>query len=193
LRIWIVIAFILATLIAKPARSAEYLFYNGLWSALPVVGGGVRKIVKDVREAGFPARQFAYLTPVEGYYLAWHHSVHFCNRHKDGDLEGPIVLVGHSFGGEIIARMARNFEECGIEVDYAAFIDTPIIWPLGDNVKKIDNFRASISIMNGRVNLQEGVSVPVNEFTYPVGHVSIAYMADVRLRIVSQIEEIEAQ
>jgi len=172
----------------SPAPAADYLLYNGLGSALPFVGRGMRQIKSKMIDAGFEAREFAYLTPLEANYMAWYHAQHFCDLHLEGKLTPPMVLGGHSYGGEIIAKMARQFQKCGISVDYMFFIDTPIIWPIGDNVDHIDNFRAGFSILNGRVNLQDGVDVPIHEFTYPTGHVTVSWLDTVHQRILEMVE-----
>lgn len=168
----------------QQAKSAEVLLYNGLLSAIPGVGYGVRQIRREMESAGIEAREFAYVTPIEGSFIAWYHARHFCNLHERGELDGPVILGGHSYGGAIIAKMARSFEVCGIRVAYMFFIDTPIIWPIGQNVELIDNFRAGISVMNGRVALKDGVDVPVNEWTYPAGHVTVSWLETVHERVV---------
>jgi hypothetical protein len=44
-------------------------------------------------------------------------------EHDEGRLEGPLVIVGHSYGADDAVRLARSLGDGGIQVDMLALID----------------------------------------------------------------------
>lgn len=61
---------------------------------------------------------------------------HLANEQRAGQLEGPVVFVGHSCGGRYALFAARQVESLGVAVDLVLCID--VAWPyqVPGNVKR---------------------------------------------------------
>lgn len=174
---------------ASPVLAEDIRIFGGIMSALPIVGGGMREIDKQLKADGYNSHQMAYFTPFDGSYLAYVHTNDICKRKSDGTLSDPLILGGHSYGGVIIAKIINGIARCGVMVRYAFFVDSPITYPIGSNVGRIDNFLAAISFIGSRPVLKDGVEAPVFEHTYPITHIAIGYLPEVQEEIFTQIKE----
>lgn len=81
-------------------------------------------------------------------------------EHKYGKLEGPLVIVGHSYGADDAVRLARSLKEDGIEVDVLALIDPTTPPKIPSNVGYCFNLYKS-SPATDWVPLLRGIPVEV--------------------------------
>jgi hypothetical protein len=61
-------------------------------------------------------------------------------RNEAGQVSFPIVIMGHSLGGNASVQMARYLGDRGVKVAYVAAFDPTITTEPGPNVAKVDNF-----------------------------------------------------
>lgn len=61
------------------------------------------------------------------------------DAHEAGELNEPLVIVGHSLGADDAVRIARSLEKHGIEVDSLALIDPTIPPEIPGNVRRVYN------------------------------------------------------
>jgi hypothetical protein len=61
-------------------------------------------------------------------------------RAEKGRVSYPIVIMGHSLGGNASVQMARYLGDRGIKVTYVAAFDPTITTSPGPNVARVDNF-----------------------------------------------------
>ena len=61
-------------------------------------------------------------------------------RAEQGKVSFPIVIMGHSLGGNASVQMARYLGDRGVKVTYVASFDPTITTSPGPNVARVDNF-----------------------------------------------------
>jgi pimeloyl-ACP methyl ester carboxylesterase len=61
-------------------------------------------------------------------------------RAEAGQVSYPIVIMGHSLGGNASVQMARYLGDRGVKVTYVAAFDPTITTEPGPNVARVDNF-----------------------------------------------------
>ncbi len=61
-------------------------------------------------------------------------------RAAAGQVSYPIIIMGHSLGGNASVQMARYLGDKGIKVSYVASFDPTITTQPGPNVLEVDNF-----------------------------------------------------
>jgi len=71
-------------------------------------------------------------------------------RYRRGAVDGPIVLVGHSLGGNAVTRMANTLAANHVPVAYLGVLDAVEPYPIPDNVAVVDNFMSSCGWFSGR-------------------------------------------
>lgn len=49
---------------------------------------------------------------------------HIAERYRKGELSGPLVLIGHSLGGDMLPGLARQLGAAGLNVDLMIMIDS---------------------------------------------------------------------
>jgi pimeloyl-ACP methyl ester carboxylesterase len=61
-------------------------------------------------------------------------------RAQAGQVSFPIIIMGHSLGGNASVQMARYLGDRGVKVTYVAAFDPTITTEAGPNVARVDNF-----------------------------------------------------
>ena len=61
-------------------------------------------------------------------------------RAQTGQISYPIIIMGHSLGGNACVQMARYLGDKGIKVSYVAAFDPTVTTEPGANVLEVDNF-----------------------------------------------------
>lgn len=64
---------------------------------------------------------------------------HLRSLHNKGNLQGPIVLVGHSCGGRYALHAAQQLQKFGIAIDLIICVDVAIPFEVPPNVKEAVN------------------------------------------------------
>lgn len=71
-------------------------------------------------------------------WQAWANDI--ITRDKAGNVSYPIVIMGHSLGGNASVQMARYLGENGVKVSYVAAFDPTITTEPGPNVDEVVNY-----------------------------------------------------
>lgn len=61
-------------------------------------------------------------------------------RNQRGQVSYPVVIMGHSLGGNASVQMARYLGDRGVKVSYVAAFDPTVTTEPGPNVDEVDNF-----------------------------------------------------
>jgi len=99
----------------RPAgpRTGEVLCLRGL---LDVFSLGLNDLAERLRQEGFDAR-----SANGGSWRVLSLETH--QSRLRGDSQGPLVLIGHSYGADNAVRMARELRKWDIEVDFLVLLD----------------------------------------------------------------------
>jgi pimeloyl-ACP methyl ester carboxylesterase len=96
-------------------------------------------------------------------------------RNEAGQVSFPIVIMGHSLGGNASVQMARYLGDRGIKVAYVAAFDPTITTEPGPNVARVDNFFIPNRRNGEAVNIvREGPG-----FTGTIANIDVTPMAGV--------------
>jgi hypothetical protein len=143
---------------------------NGLAGDLPAIGYGMNNLQRKVTCVS-PAYSRHSEDRIEKEIIA---------LHKAGKLKRPLILVGHSLGGNVVTRIIRDLQSYGIVVDYAAIIDAPMPVKIESNVKVIDNFLSTKSTIGKK--LTRGNEIVLQG----VDHIPMGNDPKLQSRILSQ-------
>lgn len=113
-----------------PNFHGSFYAINGWWGDLPFIGYGMNNLQKKVTGYNVAFSRHAE-TMIKNTII---------KNHKEGTLDRPLVLVGHSLGGNAVIRIATALDKYGIDVDYMGVVDAPRPGPIPDNVRVVDNF-----------------------------------------------------
>ncbi|MCU0789913.1 MAG: alpha/beta hydrolase [Nitratireductor sp.] len=91
-------------------------------------------------------------------------------RAQNNQVSYPIIIMGHSLGGNASVQMARYLGDRGVKVTYVAAFDPTITTEPGPNVARVDNFFLP--------NIRDGV--PVNQVVEGPGFTGTISNIDVR-------------
>jgi pimeloyl-ACP methyl ester carboxylesterase len=96
-------------------------------------------------------------------------------RAQKGKVSFPIIIMGHSLGGNASVQMARYLGDRGVKVTYVAAFDPTITTEPGPNVLLVDNF----FLPNRRDGQQTNIVVPGPGFTGTINNIDVTPMAGV--------------
>jgi pimeloyl-ACP methyl ester carboxylesterase len=96
-------------------------------------------------------------------------------RAQAGKVSYPVVIMGHSLGGNASVQMARYLGDRGVKVTYVAAFDPTITTEPGPNVEKVDNF----FIPNRRDGNPVNVVVEGPGFTGTIANIDVTPMQGV--------------
>lgn len=96
-------------------------------------------------------------------------------RAAKGQVSYPIIIMGHSLGGNACVQMARYLGDRGIEVAYVAAFDPTITTEPGPKVDEVINFY----LPNGRKGLDANVVVAGPGFTGQLDNVDMSQSGEI--------------
>jgi pimeloyl-ACP methyl ester carboxylesterase len=96
-------------------------------------------------------------------------------RAQNGDVSFPIIIMGHSLGGNASVQMARYLGDRGVKVAYVAAFDPTITTEPGPNVARVDNF----FIPNRRNGEPVNVVIEGPGFTGAISNIDVTPMQGV--------------
>lgn len=96
-------------------------------------------------------------------------------RNQRGDVSYPVVIMGHSLGGNASVQMARYLGDRGVKVSYVAAFDPTVTTEPGPNVDEVDNF----FIPNQPGGKATNVVVEGPGFTGSIANIDVTPMAGV--------------
>ncbi|MFZ1813146.1 MAG: hypothetical protein WBO55_01575 [Rhizobiaceae bacterium] len=91
-------------------------------------------------------------------------------RNERGQVSYPIIIMGHSLGGNACVQMARYLGDRGIKVSFVAAFDPTITTEPDANVDEVVNYY----LPNGKEGNQSNVVVPGPGFTGSASNVDVA-------------------
>ncbi|MEZ5872828.1 MAG: hypothetical protein R3D32_13515 [Nitratireductor sp.] len=91
-------------------------------------------------------------------------------RNQRNQVSFPIIIMGHSLGGNACVQMAKYLGDRGIKVSYVAAFDPTITTEPGPNVDEVINFY----LPNGRKGLDANVVIPAQGFTGKADNVDVS-------------------
>lgn len=115
---------------AHVTRSGEIYLMRGLaniWSR------GIDALADKMRTKGFDASNFSYKywQPIADDIIA---------RAARDEVSYPIVIMGHSLGGNQSTKFANYLAERGVKVDYVVAFDPTVTGYVGGNIGKVVNY-----------------------------------------------------
>lgn len=114
---------------APAERSGHVFFVRGL---MDVFSLGLNDMADDLRAEGYQART------ISG--PRWPDLAGKIKKAQaDGTLDGPLVIVGHSLGGDDAVRLARKLDTYGVPIDSLTIIDAPNPAEIPPNVARVVN------------------------------------------------------
>lgn len=120
---------------------------------MDVFSMGMNKVAKRLAEQGFEA------TAISGAIRA-QEGRRLIEAAQAGELSRPLVIAGHSYGGDAAVRLCRQLDRASVPVDKLILVDATTPPPVPGNVRKVFNiYRSSpgtdwVPVLRG---------VPINE------------------------------
>jgi len=169
--------------IANAQASRTYLV-NGIASAVPFIGYGMRNLKKKIRGA----KLFSYITSSEGSRVARNITKDAIALHA-ANPDVKINLIGISYGANMITKIATTLASRGIPVNYLGIIEGTALDPIQSNVRKADNFICTKGdCTRARVRFAGGNTTTVlQKFSINSPHIALGDNAQVHSRVVAQI------
>lgn len=160
---------------------------NGLASVMPFVGYGFNNLKKKLGQA----KHYSYATPVEGTLVVQMAVFAEIKRAYKKDPSININLVGISYGGNIVTRVASMLKRENIPVNYLAVLDGPVLSRIPDNVHRVDNFVCRLpGCMGQKVRLTKTNETTLHtEFKYKTFHIGLGDDDRVHKRIQGQLTD----
>lgn len=158
---------------------------NGLASVMPFVGYGFNNLKKKLGQA----KHYSYVTPVEGTLVIQMAVFSEIKKAYKKDPSIVINLVGISYGGNIVTRIADMLDGENIPVNYLAVLDGPVLSRISKNVHRVDNFVCRLpGCMGQKIRLRKNNETTLlTEFKYKSFHISLANDERVHKRIQGQL------
>ena len=157
------------------ANDSKTFFINGIASASPAVGYGIKNLYEEHGSGAY----YAYSSPAAG--LTHINSI----VEKISKDPSRVKLIGMSYGARIVHKIAHELDKKNINVQYIAIVDGAKTKAFPSNVVKLDNFYCTGGCIGGPVTVSP--STTYREFSYPGSHIPFANDARVHSRILSQL------
>lgn len=115
---------------ANVTRSGEVYLMRGLAN---VFSRGIDKMANDMRAKGFDASNFSYKywEPIAKDIVA---------RAKRNDVSYPVMIIGHSLGGNESSKFANYIAKRGVEVALVVAFDPVETGRVGANIDEVINY-----------------------------------------------------
>ena len=122
--------FINPAAMAHATRTGEVYLMRGL---MDIFSRGMDVMAAKLRRKGVYA--------VSTSYTKWQDIAHYLvKRAKTNDISYPLVIMGHSLGGNDAPKLANYLAQRGIEVSYLVTFDPTRPGHLGKNIDRVVNF-----------------------------------------------------
>lgn len=112
-------------------------------------------------------------------------------RHARGRISYPIVIMGHSLGGNASVQMAKYLGDRGIKVAYVVAFDPTVTTWVGPNVDKVVNYYLPNEKDGKETNIvkgEPGTSAEITNFdarVMSVDHFNIEKQPDLQRRLIA--------
>ncbi len=114
----------------KVTRSGEVYLLRGLAN---VFSRGMDAMGARLVRAGVDARVYNH--------AAWKDlAANIVARHKRKQVSYPVIIMGHSLGGNASTKMAKYLGDRGVKVSYVVAFDPTVTTYVGRNVRKVINY-----------------------------------------------------
>lgn len=122
-------------------RSGEVYLMRGLAN---VFSRGIDSMAEDMRAKGIDASNFSYKhwEPIARDIVA---------RAKDNEVSYPIVIIGHSLGGNESSKFANYLASRGVRVELVVTFDPVETGRVGANIGKVVNYYLPMETKDNRV------------------------------------------
>ena len=175
------------TRFSGPDASHNSYFINGLASAVPGIGYGLRNLSQNLS-----GKHYSYITPIESTGPIQVMVLADIRKRIKINPSAKINLVGISYGGNIATLIAQQLNLYKIPVNYLAVLDAPAPVPITRNVHRVDNFYCRrLGCIGQRVQLAWGNKATIKEeFRVRSGHIQLSASQVVETRITGQLSEV---
>jgi len=110
-------------------------------------------------------------------------------RDKRGQVSYPVIIMGHSLGGNASVQMARYLGDAGVKVAYVVAFDPTITTEPGPNVAEVVNYY----IPNGRKGKDNNIVVAGAGFTGSLANVDMTPASEINHFNVEKSPELQVR
>lgn len=136
----------------KSSTNSTYPQHSGVHGAVYTLRGlfdifstGMNSLATKIhKQLGLTATPMSYL---EAKRL----SAHLIKSYQSGQLQRPIILIGHSYGADMLITVAEDLNETHIPVDLIIAIDNTKNQIIPENVRTYYNINSGPSILHGLI------------------------------------------
>lgn len=173
-----------AAALARPDRSnysytGEVYLLRGLAN---VFSTGLDEINQKFRRRGVNSR-----VDNHSIWQVWADEI--VAREQRGAVSHPIIIMGHSLGGNASVQMARYLGDRGVKVAYVVAFDPTITTEPGPNVDEVVNY----FLPNGRKGKDQNIVVEGPGFTGTLVNYDVTPMADINHFNVEKSPELQVR
>jgi hypothetical protein len=118
---------------SHPPVAGKVLLVRGV---LTVFSLGLDELAERLRQRGLDVQ----VVPASLSYAA---AERLTQQYEEGRVRGPLVLIGHSLGADLLPMLARQFARRGLSVDLVVMIDSTNPGEVPPNVRRCVNLYQS--------------------------------------------------
>lgn len=164
---------------AAASRTGEVYLMRGL---MDIFSRGIDVMAAKLRRTGVYA--------VDTSYTEWKNwADDIIARDKKGDVSYPVIIMGHSLGGNDASKMATYLGARGVKVDYVVAFDPTEPGYVGKNVGKVVNYY----LPNGKNRIRaskgfRGKLHNINVSDYPdIAHTNVEKNPKLQARVIDNV------
>jgi len=137
---------------AQVTRSGEVYLMRGL---ADVFSRGIDAMADDMRAKGLDASNFSYKywEPVAADIIA---------RAKKGEVSYPVIIMGHSLGGNESSKFANRLAKNGVKVSLVVTFDPVETGRVGANIDEVINYYLPMQKTDNRIFAAAGFAGQLN-------------------------------
>lgn len=139
------------------SRTGEIYLMRGLAN---VFSRGIDQMAVELRNRGYDAANFSY-SQWQGI------AADIVKRHNSKDVSYPVIIVGHSLGGNESSKFANFLAERGVKVDLIVAFDPVETGRVGPKIDRVVNYYLPKSADN-RILAAEGFSGDISNIDVTV-------------------------
>jgi len=166
-------------------RTRKTYLINGLASAVPFIGFGMRNLKKKMPGA----KIYSYLTPVEGSIAVAPAVLNDIAKAHKIDPNVEVNLIGISYGANLIMQIASRLKKKGIRVNYLGIIEGTTLARIPSNVDVADNFTCTyLDCTRAKAKLASGnTTTRLESFKFNSSHIPLGNNKKMHDRIIRQV------